>query len=279
MQFLIQHHTHYRYSCPVRLGLQELRFYPRDDGMQRTLEHRITVNPAPSGRNEHLDLEGNRVTQLWFEGETEDLDIHVEMRVETLRDNAYDFILNFGAMELPVEYDQDTGLANVYLERSDPDPSVTEFARAVDQAAQNETLCFLNALTGRLYADFSHVHRQSGDPQRPVSTLINRSGACRDLALLFVDCCRARGIAARFASGYHRGDLEKDRRHLHAWPEVYLPGAGWRGFDPTQGHAIADTHVTIAASANPRNTLPVSGNFIGLGASSTLEYAVNIRVE
>jgi transglutaminase-like putative cysteine protease len=195
----------------VRLGLQELCFYPRDDGMQRVLEHRITVNPAPSGRNEHLDLEGNRVTQLWFECDTEGLDIHFEMRVETLRNNAYDFILNFGAMELPVEYDQDTRLANVYLERSDPDPSVTEFARTLDQAAQNETLCSLNPLTGRLYGDFSHVHRQGGDSQRPASTLMSRSGACGDLALLFMDCCRAPGYRRALRQRVTQGGIWKKK--------------------------------------------------------------------
>jgi transglutaminase-like putative cysteine protease len=96
--------------------------------------------------------------------------------------------------------------------------------------------------------------------------------------VLFVDCCRAEGIAARFASGYQKGHERSERRHLHAWPEVYLPGAGWRGFDPTHGEAVADTHVTIAAAAHSRDTLPVSGNFLGAGAISTLDYTVEIQV-
>jgi transglutaminase-like putative cysteine protease len=96
--------------------------------------------------------------------------------------------------------------------------------------------------------------------------------------MLFVDCCRAEGIAARFASGYQKGNLQSERRHLHAWPEVYLPGAGWRGFDPTHGEAVADTHVTIAAAANARDTMPVSGIFRGEGVSSSLDYSVEIQV-
>ena len=75
--------------------------------------------------------------------------------------------------------------------------------------------------------------------------------------MLFVDCCRAEGIAARFASGYQRRSLRNERRHLHAWPEVYLPGAGWRGFNPTHGEAVADYHVTIAAAAIRAARAPV----------------------
>jgi transglutaminase-like putative cysteine protease len=96
--------------------------------------------------------------------------------------------------------------------------------------------------------------------------------------VLFVDCCRSEGIAARFASGYQKGNLQCERRHLHAWPEVYLSDAGWRGFDPTHGEAIADTHVTIAAAAHSRDTMPVSGSFKGEGVTSTLNYTVEIQV-
>jgi len=98
------------------------------------------------------------------------------------------------------------------------------------------------------------------------------------LAVLFVDCCRAEGIAARFVSGYQKGNLQSERRDLHTWPEVYLPGAGWRGFDPTHGEAVADAHVTIAAAAHSRDTMPVSGVFSCNGANSSLEYTVEIQV-
>ena len=131
----------------------------------------------------------------------------------------------------------------------------------------------------RLFDEFDHVYRHSGGPQTPAHTLQSRRGACRDLAVLFVDCCRAEGIAARFASGYQRGNLNAERRDLHAWPEVYLPGAGWRGYDPTHGEAIADTHVTIAAAAHTRNTMPVIGSFIGEGATSQLDFTVQIEVK
>ena len=137
---------------------------------------------------------------------------------------------------------------------------------------------FLDRLNHELFSGFSHIHRETGAPQSPAATLQSRNGACRDLTVLFVDCCRAEGIAARFASGYQKGDLQSERRHLHAWPEVYLPGAGWRGFDPTHGTAIADAHVTIAAAAHARDTMPVRGSFRGDGVDSTLDYTVEIEV-
>jgi transglutaminase-like putative cysteine protease len=278
MQFTIRHRTRYWYSRPVRLGPQQLRFHPRGDGAQRVIGHRLAVTPAPVGRNDHLDFEGNRLTQVWFEGETDHLDIEASMQVETLRNNAYDFILTPAAMALPIRYDPDALLANACLERTDPDDSVSAFAADLGFSVNRDTLSFLAELTRRLHADFSHMHRETGEPQRSAITLQRRSGACRDLAVLFVDCCRSEGIAARFASGYQKGDQQRERRDLHAWPEVYLPGAGWRGYDPTHGEAIADTHVTIAAAASPHNTMPVSGGFIGEGVTSRLEYSVEIQV-
>jgi transglutaminase-like putative cysteine protease len=85
MRFTIQHHTHYRYSQPVRLNPQQLRFHPRDDGAQRVINQQLGITPPPLGRNEHLDLEGNRVTQVWFGEGTDYFDIEVTMQVETVR--------------------------------------------------------------------------------------------------------------------------------------------------------------------------------------------------
>lgn len=278
MHFTIRHHTRYRYSHPVRLSPQRLRFHPRDDGAQRVIDHRLGISPTPLGRNEHLDLEGNRVTQVWFGEETDYFDIEVTMQVETLRHNAFDFILAPEAAVLPVAHEDDALCVRAYLERIEIDDAVTAFAAELSLTVSRDTLGFLDHLNRQLFDEFTHIHRDTGAPQTPAFTLQSRRGACRDLAVLFVDCCRAEGIAARFASGYQKGDLRSDRRHLHAWPEVYLPGAGWRGFDPTHGEAVADTHVTIAAAAHSRDTMPVSGVFSGAGASSTLEYTVGIQV-
>ena len=278
MQFTIQHNTHYRYSRPVQFDAHRLRFHPRDDGAQRVINHQLSITPTPLGWNEHLDLEGNRVTQVWFEKEADHFDIEVNMQVETLRRNAFDFILVPDATVLPINHEHDNTCARAYLERIEHDDAVTAFAAELSLAVNRDTLLFLNDLNRQLFNDFSHMHRDTGAPQPPALTLERRRGACRDLTVLFVDCCRSEGIAARFASGYQKGDLQSERRHLHAWPEVYLPGAGWRGFDPTHGEAIADTHVTIAAAAHPRDTMPVSGSFNGEGATSMLDYTVDIQV-
>ncbi len=278
MHFTIRHHTHYRYSHPVRLGPQRLRFHPRDDGAQWVSDHQINITPAPLGRNDHLDLEGNRVTQVWFEEETDHFEIEVAMQVKTLRRNAFDFLLAPEAAVLPIGHEHDIICARAYLERIEPDDSVTAFAAELSLAVNRDTLSFLDRLNRQLFAEFTQTHRHTGAPQSPALTLQSRCGACRDLAVLFVDCCRAEGIAARFASGYQKGHLQSERRHLHAWPEVYLPGAGWRGFDPTHGEAVANTHVTIAAAAHSRDTMPVTGSFSGEGASSTLDYTVEIQV-
>jgi len=278
MNFTILHRTHYYYSQPVRLNPQQLRFYPRDDGAQRVISHQLKINPMPQGCNDQLDLEGNRTSQVWFEGETQQFDIEVTMQVETLRRNAFDFILAPEAASLPISHAQDIICARAYLERIVPDDSVTAFAAELSLAGNRDTLSFLDHLNRQLFTEFVHIHRDTGAPQNPAHTLQTRSGACRDLTVLFVDCCRAEGIAARFASGYQKGDLQSERRHLHAWPEVYLPGGGWRGFDPTHGKPVADTHVTIAAAAHSRDTMPVTGSFIGTGATSRLDFNLEIQV-
>jgi transglutaminase-like putative cysteine protease len=278
MFFTIRHHTHYRYSHPVQFNPQRLRFHPRDDGAQRVIDHQLKVSPTPLGRNDHIDLEGNRVTQVWFEEKTDRLDIEVTMQVETLRRNAFDFILAPEGAVLPIDHEHDLICARAYLERIEPDDAVTAFAAELSLAVNRDTLSFLDRLNRQLFAEFTQAHRHTGAPQSPALTLQSRRGACRDLAVLFVDCCRAEGIAARFASGYQKGNLQSERRHLHAWPEVYVPGAGWRGFDPTHGEAVADTHVTIAAAAHSRDTMPVTGSFVGEQATSKLDYTLEIQV-
>ncbi|MGH1486550.1 MAG: transglutaminase family protein [Cellvibrionaceae bacterium] len=277
MRFVIQHHTHYNYSHNIELGPQLLRFYPRSDSLQSVISYQIQITPTPVGCNEYLDLEGNRVRQVWFDGVTSELDIQVNMMVDTHTRPKLEGFLAPQALLLPIQHEHDYSYVQAYLQRIDMDDSVTVFAAELSIAVSHQTLAFLNQLNHQLHNEFHQIHRDSGPPQTPAFTLQTRHGACRDLALLFVDCCRAEGVAARFVSGYQKGDTTNQLRHLHAWPEVYLPGAGWYAYDPTHGEAVSDTHVTIAAAAHPEDTMPVTGSYDAQGANSTLDYQINIQ--
>ncbi len=145
------------------------------------------------GRNDHLDLEENRVTQVWFEEETDHLEIEVAMQVKTLRSNAYDFLLTPEAAVLPIGHEHDTICARAYLERIEPDDSVTEFAAELSLAVNRDTLSFLDRLNHQLFAEFTQMHRHTGAPQSQALTLQNRCGACRDLW----PCCSSIAVGLR----------------------------------------------------------------------------------
>jgi len=112
----------------------------------------------------------------------------------------------------------------------------------------------------------------------PADTLASRTGACRDTAMLYVAACRSLGLAARFVSGYSMHHPEEVSEHeLHAWAEVYLPGAGWRGYDPSLGLAVADGHVVLTAAPDHHLAAAVSGSYRGTGVGSSMRYAVEVR--
>ena len=277
MRFSIQHRTYYSYNSPAVLSPHDLRFYPRDDGSQRVLQHALTVSPTPTGQAWHTDAEGNRVLRVWFDEAVDELSIDMQMMVETSRLNPYNFILEPQSLSLPLDYGLERELLSPYFRRVTPAFEIDSLAARFTQEAGGDPLRFLNLLNDFLYRDFRHERREDGPPLPPAETLRRRFGPCRDLTLLFMDCCRAGGIAARFASGYRHAETPQEMRDLHAWPEAYLPGAGWRGFDPTHGEFIADTHVTVASSAKAALTMPVIGHYSGAGVNATLEYRVNIE--
>ena len=278
MRIAIIHTTRYRYRQPAVLEPHVIRLRPRADGTQAVLDFRLRVQPRPSGWSECLDLDGNAVAQVRFDGLTETLTIAATSTVETRRANPFDFILDPAAVELPL---QPTGALEralqSYRHRSHPDDSVTAFATSVSREANNQTMSFLTTLARRIAERCRPMVRLEGDPLPPRVTLSEGAGACRDLAVLFIDACRAVGIPARFVSGYYGGPIEADRRYLHAWAEVYLPGAGWRGFDPLQGLAVADHHVAVAAGACPADAAPVSGTLRGVSPDATLD--VDLQIE
>ena len=150
--------------------------------------------------------------------------------------------------------------------------AVDAFARSIE----GEGMPFLTALTRRLHEEFAHTIREEGPAEPAESTLAARSGSCRDLSVLFCEACRSRGIPARFVSGYEREAAVQEPAHMHAWAEVYLPGGGWRGYDPSQGLAVSTAHVALAAAADPLLAAPVSGTYRGK-AQARMSYIIAMQ--
>ncbi len=279
MIFKIQHDSSYTYSRPVCLDPHLLRLRPRTDGTQRILRYVQQIRPKPVGLTEFTDLEGNAAAEAWFEGPTSQLLVSTEIVVETLRVNPFDFIVTEPEMlTLPARYSDPLELSlGVYCQPMRASGPVAEFADGVAQECAGRTTEFLLLLCQRVRDACKYTVRESGVPQPPEMTLDLQTGACRDLALLYIEGCRSQGLAARFTSGYHTGTNGNGaRRCLHAWAEVYLPGAGWRGYDPTYGVAAAEQHVPLASSLVPSGTAAVQGTYWGADVTSSLR--VNIVV-
>lgn len=281
MRFRVRHETFYNYSSPVSLGPHVLRLRPREDGAQRVLSYSLEIRPEPSLLSHALDAEGNVVGHAWFIGTTERLRITSAFEAETLRANPFDYVPEPGFDALPGPYAP--ALAQrlaPYLGRTDPDERVHAFAHAVLARSGPAPLAFLDALNRSIHERFERATREDGRAaRRPSETLALGKGACRDLTVLYMEACRAVGLAARFVSGYRRGDPARPDRHLHAWPEVYVPGGGWRGWDPVEALAVGETHVALAAGPAQADTMPVEGVFYGADVKAALAYRLHIAVD
>jgi transglutaminase-like putative cysteine protease len=262
MRFSVAHTTRYQYDGRVHLEPHTFRLRPRQDGAQRLLRHSLEIAPAPAGRADLLDREGNVVTQAWFTGQVESLEVRSEFEVETLRQNPFDFLLAQSDRTLPGK---------------EASGAVADLARCVAAEARDQTMPFLMSLTQTIHQRVRQVVRHEGDPKAPEGTLESAEGSCRDLAVLFCAACHAVGMTARFVSGYEREASLQEDGELHAWAEVYLDGGGWRGFDPSRGLAVADSHVAVAAAADPRVAAPISGTFRG-SARSTMDFQIQMSV-
>jgi len=247
--------------------------------VQRLSRFALDISPAPVGRSECLDQDGNVTIEAWFDRPVEQLKLNSSFEVETLRANPFDFILADPRLAtLPFVYPEPVRSALApSLDTSGETAPVRDLARAVVGGASSQTLVFLTALNRTLYDTFRHVIRDVGPPHPPEVTVRSREASCRDLAALFCAACRSMGIAARFVSGYERGAAQQELAYMHAWAEVYLPGGGWRGYDPSQGLAVANSHVVVAAAADPRLAAPLSGAYRG-SARSKMDFAISMQV-
>jgi hypothetical protein len=220
------------------------------------------------------------VAHAWFSHTTESLELRVAFEAESLRHNPFDYLLlDQAATELPLRYRPE--MLPLLAACLDTQPSaegpVSRFALSIADRVSGQVLPFLSELSRQIHEQIELVIREQGEPLPPDVTLGVRRGACRDLTVLFMECCRSLGIAARFVSGYYQGDNEAARRYMHAWAEVYIPGGGWRGYDPTRGLAVVDRHIAVAASARPSLAGPATGTFRGTGVTSKLTTQLQIQ--
>ena len=290
MLLSIRHHLRYAYDRPVFLEPMTLRLTPKQDCSQQLLVHSLRLDAAPAGSSAIQAADGSGALVCWFLEERDQLEITMEARVRTLRPNPFDWIITFAAAQrLPARYPAAEAAAlAAYLDRplgigpgAGDGPgagSVAAWAAGLAVAVEHDTAAFLIELADRIHHDFQHVGRFEGEPMAPEQTLAGRSGACRDTAMLFVAACRSQGLAARFVSGYSiHHPPEVTEHELHAWAEVYLPGAGWRGYDPSLGLAVADGHLVLATAPDHRLAAAVTGTYRGTGVTSTMTYALSVR--
>jgi transglutaminase-like putative cysteine protease len=217
------------------------------------------------------------VRVAWFRGLVDQLTVVSAAEVRVARRNPFDFVVTEDpALGLPASYVKQADVLEPYRRRGTKHGPVGTLARKLARSAQGRTLPFLAEAAQHLAA-FKTIVRDEGPPQSPQVTLVQRKGACRDLTVLYNELCRCQGLAARFVSGYWRGTGGATRRDLHAWSEVYLPGAGWVGFDPSSGFAVTDDHVPLAAACEPRMAAPVDGSFAGQGAAPRMTWTLRVE--
>ena len=279
MLFHLHHQLHYRYSRPVFLEPHLLRLTPRQDRGQRLLRHLLSFDVEPSGRSSVLEPEGGEAEVLWFNEPRQQLTITVESVVETSRSNPFDWILTDASLQqLPLRYPSQLERALQPCLLAPVDAEVAAWARRLAAEVDQSSTALPIHLADHIHRHFHHVGRPDGAPLAAAETLTSRSGACRDTAVLFMEACRSLGLASRFVSGYSMHHPPEVSEHeLHAWAEVYLPGGGWRAYDPSLGLAVADGHVAVSAAADPALAAPLTGSYRGTGVASSMDYSVRLR--
>lgn len=278
MRLDIRHRTLYSYGAPVFIEPHIVRLTPHTNHRQRAESFEMRVEPDTANRSTNVDLEGNETVLYWFEEKTDRFAVDTRAVVETFVTNPFEFFIAAPECQrLPAAYPDDIAKAlQPYLVRPAVSAAVDDWAAGIANEAGADTVAFLSRLCAVPSASFDQLVRLSGEPWTPAKTLAEQQGACRDLTALFMDACRAQGLAARFVSGYMAGE-PKQLRYLHAWAEVYLPGAGWRGFDPSSGIAVSDQHVTVAYAAESHLAAPIAGGFRGTDVGAEMDVQIQIE--
>jgi transglutaminase-like putative cysteine protease len=274
----VTHVTRYDYSQPVSFAPHALYLRPRETPRQKLHSFELTLAPA-ARRVATNDAEDNALDWAYFDPHTRSatLELRSDFLVETLDANPFDFFLKPSAFTAPFAYDaaEAYALGPCFAPPRGTDRAQLDAWLATHFAAPpRDTIAFLTALNSAVRASLSYTRRDEPGIQTPTETLARGSGSCRDYAVLFIALSRQLGLAARFVSGYLHEPPDPAATNplppaMHAWAEVYLPGAGWRGLDPTRGIFCDDHFVPVAHTALAENVNPIQGGFYSGGATTS----------
>src|SRR5688572_2874105 len=241
----VHHVTTYRYRQPVALGEHRLMLRPRDSWDQRLIEATLEISPKPTSIRWVHDVFGNCVTVVEFaRRRARELKVESMIRLDHSPNLALDFPIAAHAQTYPFSYDAEEMpdlLRSIERQYPDRDYELDQWARGfVAQTGPVGTQQMLETITHSISDNFAYVGRAEEGIQDPLTTLRLQSGSCRDFAILMMEAVRSLGLAARFVSGYLHVHSESPKEYsgggsTHAWVQVYIPGAGWMEFDPTNG--------------------------------------------
>jgi len=282
MQLTLHHNTTYSFDRDVLLGPHDIRLRPAFHGRTPIVDYALRVRPSDANLRWYVDAAGNRVARLLFPRAVSELALDITITADLVAYDPFDFLIDLWAAQFPFAYPAD--VAAELAPALGAEVNSVEFAQwmarlknALLSAGSMNTVQLLVEVNKRVHADVAYTVREAIGVQTPAQTLTMRSGSCRDSGWLLVQALRELGLAARFVSGYliqpgaqatqqqsstgqTQTITQPMRADFHAWAEVYLPGAGWIGLDPTSGLLTAEGHIPVAVARHPAQAGPVVGS-------------------
>src|SRR5689334_9799 len=281
----VRHATVYRYSAPVSFGQHRLMLRPRDSHDLRLVGAELALSPPGKVRWLH-DVFSNSVALVDFDVPAAELSIVSTLVLERYALARPDFPIAPEAESYPFMHSADdrSDLGRL-RERHYPDPQgvVEAWARQFILETPTNTFNLLATMNAAIRGSFEYRAREEEGTQTPLETLERKSGTCRDYALLFIEAARALGFGARFVTGYlydpalDGGAAVQGAGATHAWAEVYLPGAGWVEFDPTNALIAGENLIRVAVTRDPMQAVPISGSYAGEAAFEGMDVDVTVH--
>jgi transglutaminase-like putative cysteine protease len=266
-RYKVLHRTYYDFSGPVWLGPHALRLRPREGHELRIESSTLEITP-PAKLRWHRDVEDNSVAIATFDSPASQLVIESEVLLQQFNEAPLDFLVADYATDYPFAYTlEERVVLSPCMRVAEPTASdrLTNWVANLWQPGERlQTYALLQHLCVHIHQTLAYQLREEPGVQTAADTLSRGTGSCRDFANLFMEAARHLGLAARFVSGYlHAAPSAVNFGSTHAWAEVYLPGAGWKGFDPTIGEIVGTSHFAVAVARLPESVPPIAGSFVG----------------